>query len=590
MQFRQIWFVDFEFAARSGERPTPVCLVAYQLTAGLALKIWQDQWQSMNQPPYAVDRDALFVAYYASAEMGCHLVLNWPMPENLLDLFTEFRNWTNGLPVPCGNGLLGALTYFGLGGIEATEKQSMRDLAMRGGPWSFKEKTALLEYCASDVKSLVRLLAAMTPYLDLPRALVRGRFMKAAANIEHNGVPIDTESLRLFREYWDNIQGSLIERIDKDYAVYEGQTFKIARFANWLESRRIPWPRLNSGRLDLSDDAFKEIARIHPEIAALRELRVALSQMRLSDLAVGSDGRNRCLLSAFQARTSRNQPSTSKFIFGPAVWLRGLIRPAPGHGLAYLDWSQQEFGIAAALSGDPLMIRAYKSQDPYLTFGQQAGALPSWATKETHPREREQFKACALAVQYGMEAKSLASRIGQPVIQAKALLQSHHDTYRKFWKWSDSAVDYAMLHGKLWTVFGWTVRPGTNPNPRSLRNFPMQANGAEMLRLACCFAVEHGIRVCAPIHDAILIEAPLDELDETVRMAQHLMSDASATVLGGFRLRSDAKVIRYPDRYMDERGAKMWNTIWSILEGFDPITKCARVNAWPVRECNVTCA
>jgi DNA polymerase I len=75
--------------------------------------------------------------------------------------------------------------------------------------------------------------------------------------------------------------------------------------------------------------------------------------MRLSDLAVGSDGRNRTLLSAFRARTGRNQPSNTKFIFGPAVWLRGLIKPPPGHGIAYVDWSQQEFGIAAALSGDP---------------------------------------------------------------------------------------------------------------------------------------------------------------------------------------------------------------------------------------------
>ena len=84
----------------------------------------------------------------------------------------------------------------------------------------------------------------------------------------------------------------------------------------------------------------------------LRELRTSLSQMRLNDLAVGPDGRNRALLSAFRSRTGRNQPSNSTFIFGPAVWLRGLIKPEPGNALAYIDWSQQEFGIAAALSGD----------------------------------------------------------------------------------------------------------------------------------------------------------------------------------------------------------------------------------------------
>jgi hypothetical protein len=44
----------------------------------------------------------------------------------------------------------------------------------------------------------------------------------------------------------------------------------------------------------------------------------------------------------------------------------------------------------------------------------------------------------------------------------------------------------------------------------------MQANGAEMLRLACCLATERGIEVCAPVHDAILICAPLDRLDDDV--------------------------------------------------------------------------
>ena len=101
--------------------------------------------------------------------------------------------------------------------------------------------------------------------------------------------------------------------------------------------------------------------------------------------------------------------------------------------------------------------------------------------------------------------------------------------------------------------------------PRFLRNFPMQANGAEMLRLACCLVVEAGIKVCAPVHDAILIEAPLDELDEAVLKTQALMSEASAIVLDGFRLRSDAEVVCYPDRYKDERGIQMWDTVCKLL-------------------------
>ncbi len=564
MRFAQVWLFDFEFSAPPGERPKPICLVAWELASDRKLRIWQDELLSMKTPPYDTGKDSLFVAYYASAEMGCHLSLNWPIPANILDLYAEFRNSTNGLPLPCGKSLLGALTWFGSDGIEVAEKDSMRQLAIRGGPWTTEEREALLEYCESDVAALAKLLPKMAPDLDMLRALLRGRYMKAAAQIEYHGVPIDTEVFGLLQNNWDLIQENLIAKIDADYGIYEGRTFKAARFEDWLIKNNIPWPKLDSGKLDLKDNTFREMARTYSEIAPLRELRVALSQMRLSDLSVGKDGRNRCLLSAFSARTSRNQPSNKKFIFGPAVWLRGLIRPESGNGLAYIDWSQQEFGIAAALSGDKLMMEAYESGDPYIAFAKQAGAIPPDATKESHKQIRERFKSCALAVQYGMGAASLAERIGQPIVQAKELLRIHRETYNTFWQWSDAVVDYAMLHGKLWTTFGWTIHIDTNPNPRFLRNYLMQANGAEILRLACCFAVETGICVCAPVHDALLIEAPVGELNGAVRTTQEAMSDASSIVLNGFCLRSDAEIVAYPDRYMDERGQKMWSAVWDL--------------------------
>jgi hypothetical protein len=127
------------------------------------------------------------------------------------------------------------------------------------------------------------------------------------------------------------------------------------------------------------------------------------------------------------------------------------------------------------------MKEAYLIGDPYLAFAIQAGAVPPDATKKSHAAEREQYKACVLAVQYGMGVDSLAQKIGQPRCQAKDLLDKHRQMYREFWKWSDAAVDYGMLHGKLWTTYGWTVHVGANPNPRFLGNFLMQGNGAK-----CC--------------------------------------------------------------------------------------------------------
>src|SRR5262245_9213945 len=140
--FREIWLGDFEFSQPDGERPQPVCLVAREWRTRQTVRLWQDELPALSTPPFPVGPDSLFVAYYASAELGCFLALNWPMPARTLDLFAEFRCLTSGLPVPCGNGLLGALAYFGFDGLAAAEKESMRLLAMRGGPYTEAERLA----------------------------------------------------------------------------------------------------------------------------------------------------------------------------------------------------------------------------------------------------------------------------------------------------------------------------------------------------------------------------------------------------------------------------------------------------------------
>jgi DNA polymerase I len=567
-QFQEIVLVDFEFGADDGERPVPVCLVAHELRSSHIHRLWRDEFGA--KPPYSTRSDTLFVAFYASAEIGCHLALGWPVPERVLDLFVEFRCLTNGLPTVAGNSLLGALSHFGLDAISVTEKGEMRELALELGRTGRtprdNERNALLDYCESDVEALGRLLLEMAPRIDLPRALLRGRYMSAAARIEFAGVPIDVEMLGRLREGWEDIQDRLIAEIDRDYGIFEGRTFKLNRFESWLIRSGIPWPRLPRGQLDLESDTFRGQARAYPVVAPLYELRSTLAELRLNRLAAGRDGRNRTLLSAYQARTSRNQPSNAKFVFGPATWIRGLIKPPPGYAVSYLDYEQQEFGIAAALSGDTAMIAAYQTGDPYFAFAKQAGAVPPDGTRKDYEAVRELYKQCVLAVQYGMEERSLALRIGVSQFVARNLLASHHQVYRPFWDWSDAVVNSAVLNGRIHTVFGWPVQIGPDYNPRSLRNFPMQANGAEMLRLACCLATEVGIEVVAPVHDALLICAPLHRIEADVERTRAAMAEASRVVLNGFELRSEAKTVKWPDRYMDKRGMKMWEAVTRLLD------------------------
>ena len=566
--FDEIWCVDAEYSCHPGCQPEPICVVARELRSGRELRLWQDELATLSAAPFRTDERALFVSYAAPAEFSVFHALGWPAPARVLDLFVEFRAITNGLSTPSGAGLLGALVYHGLPAMDGAEKQTMRDLAIRGGPFTDDERQALLDYCAEDVHALERLLPRMLPRIDVPRALLRGRYGWASASMEHRGIPIDVPMFKHLKNRWGHIQTALVEEVDARYGVFDGTTFKREKFADWLIASGIPWPRLESGQLDLKDDTFRSMAKAHPAIAELRELRAALGKMRLfDDLAIGPDGRNRTGIMPFRARTGRNQPSNAKFIFGPSRWLRSLIKPEPDMAIAYIDYGQQEFGIAAALSGDMAMADAYRSGDPYLAFGKQAGAIPPDGTKASHSAERAQFKQCVLAVQYGMGAEALAARIGQPVDMAKRLLRLHRETYPAFWRWSEAAVDRAMLLGRLETVFGWPIHVGPSADParganaRSLANFPCQAHGAEMLRLACCMLVEAAIGLCAPVHDAVVIEGPADTIDEVVARARGIMAEASKIVRGGFEIGTDAEIVKYPDRYIDEAGEDFWNTV-----------------------------
>ena len=233
--------------------------------------------------------------------------------------------------------------------------------------------------------------------------------------------------------------------------------------------------------------------------------------------------------------------------------------------MAYIDWKQQEFGIAAALSGDEAMQAAYITGDPYLAFAKQAGDVPEDGTKQSHPQQRALFKACVLGLQYGMGAYALAQSINKQTAVARRLLRLNQELYPTFWRFSDTVLDHTLLTGRVHTVLGWQQYFANDPNPRAIRNFPMQANGAEMLRLACCRATEADVEVVAPVHDAVMITSSVDRIEEDVTKMQAAMASASRTILGGFELTTDVDIVRWPGRFMDEdRGRAMWDKIMMI--------------------------
>ena len=85
------------------------------------------------------------------------------------------------------------------------------------------------------------------------------------------------------------------------------------------------------------------------------------------------------------------------------------------------------------------------------------------------------------------------------------------------------------------------------------------------MRLAICYCIESGLKICCSVHDAALLLSPLETFDSDIEKMQGFMESASAVVLGGFKLKTEFTVACYPDRFVDPRGAQFWKVITELL-------------------------
>ena len=200
------------------------------------------------------------------------------------------------------------------------------------------------------------------------------------------------------------------------------------------------WPTYDDGALDETDQTFREMAGKYPQIEPLRELRYSLSKLRLNDLAVGHDGRNRAPLWAYGTKTARNAPGASQYVFGPAKWLRFLITPPAGRALVHRDYCQQEVRIAAVQSGDSALLAACESGDVYLGIAEQLGFLPASLNEAERKAVRSLFKTVVLGIQYGLGFRSLAVRTGISLFEAREIQARLR---ARFYRFEDYAAERA---------------------------------------------------------------------------------------------------------------------------------------------------
>jgi hypothetical protein len=563
---------------------------ARELRTGRELNVWGDELLRLRAAPFNLGSDSVFVAYAAAAEMGCFLKLGWPLPVNIIDLFAEHRVATNGLQLIHGDSLLGAMALRNLPHMDAGDKKEMRELIMSKptlADYSPEDRARTQPYCREDTLALEALLPRMK-IDNLGRALHYGRFGPAVARIQAAGVPIDGGWRGALLTSWDDMKLALIADINSQLGFYENGHLRYRLIEDWLKNHGLQgtWPRTPTGLPSLEDETLEAQELLHPELPALRlfrELYASLNQMKLADLAVGRDGRHRFSVHPFRTITGRNAPTN--FIFGPACWMRGLIKPPPGYGLAYLDFSAQEVAIWAALSGDARLAEHYNTGDVYWGFAVATGL----DSRGGYATIRALVKVLFLAIGYGMGASGLAMKAGISIAEARELLALHAAMYPDFTRWRNDIVDRAYLHGYLRTSLGWqrigcdrvaakrhqkkilspqeeARRWGMGVPSTELMNWPIQSTGSDLMRSVCILATEGGIELVAPVHDGFLIVSPLDSLDYDVAYMEHLMKRSSEFVTGGLVMKVKAARVLYPDRYMDDKGQAMWDRITRLYE------------------------
>jgi len=574
--FTSIVLLAFTYARPRGEVPRPTAMVVKNRTTGQSLTLDHTQLRDLKgrAPPIGLGPDDLVVVWDGGATMGCFLELGWEVPANILDLMVETRNCTNGL--------------FDHKHVTVDEILQKLDLEVprtgggssrRGFAPKAPSKKKREHWNITDGHRALKVMEKLYPHLvpnteiTLVQALDRGSYMAAVAVMERSGMRIDARAYNRFcRCLADRKRKVDIVRQLDTLRMYDGLKLNKKRLKAFTKKHRIPWPEDSKGDLKMTNDVVDDFTRSHPVLEPFRETWRTL-KLKPFSLSIVVDGRCRFDMKPFDTTTARNNASSLEFPLNLARWNRGFIIAAPGHVLIYLDYSSAEFGIGAVLSGDPEMLEVYQRADIYIELGKMSGELKASATKANTPKEiRDRYKPLGNGLLFGIGEASVAAMLGGRNAKQRAakLMQAHRERFRVYWKWLDGQLDLAFLECFQFNPGGWTQQITGDTRTTSAMNFPLQGSCAQILRKACVLAIEAGVKVTAPHHDALVIEAPEEELECHVVTARWAMVEAAKRELG-LALKVDVEEPVHPTRHLlDSRGLEAWKKVWRNVMKEDP--------------------
>ena len=570
--FKHADCLDFEYSQTDGNPPKPVCVVIKDLFTGITTKEWLIGKKFKYPHPI---QQTLFICHWAVAEVSCLIELGIEKPRAVFDTFIEEKKLFNGWLT--GFSLLAACERHNIKGVMSEDKKDWyRNTIIKNYPnYAKEDETGILDYCEEDVITTEKLFVSQLNLLTskeknfhkiISQACFHGKAMGYCAQVEANGIPVDHKLFKDFTANFDKIKKLEIEEINKICNVFDGDTFSQSKFETFLKEENLydKWPKTEKSRRPKTDDRTFYRFQHNPKIFALKNALFIIGSQKLKGYQLGEDNRSRSRLNMFGQLTGRTNVSTATSPFGAPRFMRTMIHPDKDYVVAYLDFKAQEPNVMAALSQDKTMLAAVDSPDPYLYVAKFVKAVPQNAMRKDFEKEREMYKVSYLAIAYEQTPYGLSAKLGVSLANATFIHANIKEAFKIYGKWIKGLKANAGRRGYFETKYGWKYHfNDTNKlNPKRLSNFPIQANGGEVLRMAMIDVMEGGFdkNVSMIVHDALLLHLPVKNLDTNIEKIKTLMEEAAEKVIGR-KIAVDTKIIR--GHYEQEKEHKeKWNTLY----------------------------
>lgn len=369
------------------------------------------------------------------------------------------------------------------------------------------------------------------------------------SDMEKEGVHVDAEELKRYGEEL----AAQIAVLEKEIYEGAGETFNInspKQLGHILfEKLEMPYGKKTKTGYSTAADVLEKLAVEYPLVSKILEYRqlAKLKSTYADGLAnfIEEDGR---IHTTFQqtvtatGRLSSTDPNLQNIPIRMELgrMIRKVFLPKDGYVFVDADYSQIELRILAHMSGDEMLIQAYReAQDIHRMTASQVFHTPF---EEVTDLQRRNAKAVNFGIVYGISSFGLSQDLSISKKEAQEYIERYFESYPKIKEFLDGCVEKAKKDGYSVTMFG-RRRPlpeisSSNFMQRSFgeriaMNAPIQGTAADIIKIAMNRVhrrlIDEGLksRLLLQVHDELLIEAAPDEVDEVKKILDEEMKGAA---------------------------------------------------------------